>query len=200
MVAGTHRRAVPEVTAAVARHVRALRLARGWSLDELAIRSRVSKGMVVQIEGGRTNPSVATLSRIADAFGIGVARLLDEADQRAVRVTTLDVAPVLWRGASGGFARLLAALAEPGAVELWEWRIQPRDRYEATEHQAGTWQVVHVLVGEIIVTAAGREYIVGPGDTIELRADQVHSARNEGAVPARAVALVVTPQRGTHPL
>ncbi|HEX6497407.1 MAG TPA: XRE family transcriptional regulator [Micromonosporaceae bacterium] len=187
------------MTAAVARHVRALRLARGWSLDELATRSRVSKGMVVQIEGGRTNPSVATLCRIADAFGIGVARLLDDADQRTVRVTTLDLAPVLWRGASGGLARLLAGLAEPGPVEVWEWRIQPRDRYAGTEHPAGTWQIVHVLLGEMIVTAGGREYLVGPGDTIEFRADRAHSARNEAGVPARAVAVVVSPAAGRAP-
>ena len=69
-------RGVARVTTAVAQHVRALRQSRGWSLDELSGRSGVSKGMVVQIEGNRTNPSVGTLSRLADAFGVTVLSLI----------------------------------------------------------------------------------------------------------------------------
>src|SRR5437588_12639497 len=92
-------RGVDAVTA-VAQHVRALRLARGWSLDELSGRSGVSKGMVVQIEGARTNPSVGTLCRIADAFGVTVGRLLEPGTDRTVRVTAADQAPMLWRGGS----------------------------------------------------------------------------------------------------
>jgi transcriptional regulator with XRE-family HTH domain len=91
---------VEAVTAAVAQHVRALRQARGWSLDELSGRSGVSKGMVVQIEAARTNPSVGTLTRIADAFGVTVARLLEPAADRTVKVTSADDAPLLWRGGS----------------------------------------------------------------------------------------------------
>ena len=82
----------------VAHQVRALRLARGWSLDELAGRSGVSKGMVVQIEGARTNPSVGTLCRLADAFGVTSRDLLEVADARRVHISAAANAPVLWRG------------------------------------------------------------------------------------------------------
>ena len=51
------------VTDAVARNVREARLERGWTLEQLATRSGVSKGMVVQIEQARTNPSIGTLSK-----------------------------------------------------------------------------------------------------------------------------------------
>ena len=78
---------VETVTGAVAQHVRALRLGRGWSLDELSGRSGVSKGMVVQIEAARTNPSIGTLCRIADAFGVTIAQLLEPAADRTVRVS-----------------------------------------------------------------------------------------------------------------
>src|SRR5205814_10663640 len=129
---------VEAVTAAVAEHMRALRQARGWSLDELSGRSGVSKGMVVQIEAARTNPSVGTLTRIADAFGVTVARLLEPAADRTVRVSVASDAPLLWRGGYGGFGRLLAGLNEPDFVELWEWRLSPQDRHESPDHAPGT--------------------------------------------------------------
>ncbi|GAB3943643.1 hypothetical protein GCM10027614_32600 [Micromonospora vulcania] len=108
----------------MARQVRELRAARGWSFEELAGRSGVSKGMLVQIEGARTNPSVGTLCRVADAFGVNIARLLEPAEEQTVKITSATEAPVLWHGEHGGTARLLSGLGEPDLVELWDWRLE----------------------------------------------------------------------------
>ena len=48
---------VPDITAAVARTLQALRADRGWSLDQLAARSGVSKGVLVALEQGRSTPT-----------------------------------------------------------------------------------------------------------------------------------------------
>ena len=64
---------------------------RRWTLEQLAARSGVSKGMVVQIEQGRTHPSIGTQSKVAElvteggklrprrvaAIGAKVARALE---------------------------------------------------------------------------------------------------------------------------
>lgn len=177
--------------AAVAEHVRALRHARGWSLDELSGRSGVSKGMVVQIEGARTNPSVGTLCRLADAFGVTVARLLEPAAARTVRITSADEAPLLWRGGYGGFGRLLGSVHDPDLVELWEWALAPGDRHTSAEHTSGAREVLHVLAGAVTVSVDGTDHKVHTGQTMEFRADRSHAYRNEGAVPARLIMVVV---------
>jgi len=184
---------VEEITAAIAEHVRGLRTARGWSLDELAGRSGVSKGMVVQVEGARTNPSIGTLARLAEAFGVTVARLLEPATARSVQVTAAESAPVLWRGERGGFARLLQGMAEPDFVELWEWHLQPGDRHSSTEHAPGTRELLHVLAGEITVTAGGADYRAVAGQTVDFRADRAHAYRNDGAMPTRLLMVVIMP-------
>jgi transcriptional regulator with XRE-family HTH domain len=184
---------VEAVTTAVAQHVRALRQARGWSLDELSGRSGVSKGMVVQIEGARTNPSVGTLCRIADAFGVTVARLLEPAAERTVRVTRAADAPLLWRGGYGGFGRLLGGLNEPDFVELWEWRLNPHDQHESADHAPGTRELLHVLAGVLTVTVDGTEHQIHTGETIDFQADRGHSYRNDGDGPVRLLMVVVMP-------
>jgi len=181
------------VTTAVAHRVRTLRLARNWSLDELSGRSGVSKGMVVQIEAARTNPSVGTLCRIADAFGVTVAQLLEPAAERTVRVTRAADAPLLWRGGYGGFGRLLGGTSEPELVELWEWRLGPQDRYDSPEHPVGTRELVHVLGGELTVTVDGVEHVVGTGETIDFQADKAHAYRNDGEHPVRTLMVVILP-------
>lgn len=184
---------VGEVTAAVAEHVRALRTARGWSLDELAGRSGVSKGMVVQIEAARTNPSVGTLCRLADAFGVPIGRLLEPATERVVHVAAADQAPVLWRGHLGGFGRLLASTGGTTGVELWEWRLAPGENHRSADHARGTRELVHVLTGSVTVSVDGTDYEVHSGQTIEFQADHWHAYRNCGTEPVRLVMVVVMP-------
>jgi transcriptional regulator with XRE-family HTH domain len=185
---------VKEITAAVAGRVRGLRTARGWSLDELAGRSGVSKGMVVQVEAARTNPSVGTLCRLADAFGVTVADLLEPATQRRVQVKTDDLAPVLWRGPNGGTGRLLTGLRE---VELWEWLIEPGEEHRSPDHAPGTRELLHVLSGSLLVTVDGTGYDVKSGQTIEFLADQPHAYRNDGRKTCR-MAMVVAMPPGEH--
>ncbi|MEU1841882.1 helix-turn-helix domain-containing protein [Micromonospora chersina] len=184
---------VGAVTSAVARQVRELRAARGWSFEELAGRSGVSKGMLVQIEGARTNPSVGTLCRVADAFGVNIARLLEPAEESTVRVSRAGDAPVLWRGEGGGTARLLSGLGEPDLVELWEWRLQPGEAHHSADHPRGTREVLHVLAGTVTVTVEGVDHEVRAGETVEFHADREHGYRTAGDEPARLVMVVVTP-------
>jgi transcriptional regulator with XRE-family HTH domain len=180
------------LNAAVALHVRALRTGRGWSLDELAGRSGVSKGMLVQIEAARTNPSVGTLARVADAFGVTVARLLEPSADRSVHVSDYEEAPVLWRGGRGGTARLLRGLNE---VELWDWRLAPHEGYASDDHQPGTREVITVLTGTVTIAVGGEDYTVHSGQTIDLAADRAHGYQNLTDTPARFTMLVTMPPR-----
>ncbi|MET7705031.1 XRE family transcriptional regulator [Micromonospora sp. NPDC005413] len=184
---------VGAVTAAVARQVRELRAARGWSFEELAGRSGVSKGMLVQIEGARTNPSIGTLCRVADAFGVNIARLMEPAEDQAVKITSAAEAPVLWQGEHGGTAHLLSGLGEPDLVELWDWRLAPGEAHRSPDHPRGTKEVLHVLSGTVVVWVDGQDHRVRTGETIEFHADREHGYRNDTDEPARLMMVTITP-------
>jgi transcriptional regulator with XRE-family HTH domain len=186
-----------EITSAVAARVRSLRTARGWSLDELAGRSGVSKGMVVQIEAARTNPSIGTLCRLADAFGVTMVRLIEPSTERSVRVSDVSTAPALWRGERGGAGRLLAGLSDASFVELWDWRMEPGDEHRSPDHSPGAREILHVLTGTLTATVDGATYEVRAGQTIEFLADRPHSYQNAGPEPCQ-VAMVVAMPTGEH--
>src|SRR3954467_1774965 len=92
----------------IGERVRRHRNTRGWTLDELSERSGVSRRMLINIEHGEGNPSIATLLRISDALGVGLPVLGDGERPRELTVTTAGLAPELWRGPSGGRAVLVA--------------------------------------------------------------------------------------------
>src|SRR5260370_1144130 len=56
-----------DIPAALARTLQGLRAERGWSLDQLAARSGLSKGVLVSLEPGRWDPDPGTLGRAGAA-------------------------------------------------------------------------------------------------------------------------------------
>jgi len=180
------------VTAALARNVRSLRQARGWTLAALAARSGVSKGMVVELEQGWTNPSVATVDRLAAALGVGLAQLVEVGEQPELRVVTGDEAVRLWSGAHGGWGAFLVGTQRPAKTELWDWRLEPGDVYDGQIHTHGSRELLYVLEGEIMLVLDHRLRTALPHHAAALyTADRPNRIENDGTVPARVIMVFV---------
>jgi transcriptional regulator with XRE-family HTH domain len=182
---------------AIARQVKSLRQGRRWSLDELAGRSGVSKGMLVQIEGARTNPSIGTLCRVAESFGVSIGRLLEAGPEPVVKIVGADEPAVLWRGPAGGTGRLLRGVNDPAFVEVWEWRMAPGEDHDSGDHTPGTREIIQVREGELAVRVDGVDYAVRTGETIDFTADRPHRYGNPGPVEAVLTMVVIMPA-GEH--
>src|SRR5688572_31239189 len=61
----------------VCERVRQMRKGRGWTLEQLASLSGVSRSMLSQIERGAANPTLGVAFRIAQAFGLSLGDLAD---------------------------------------------------------------------------------------------------------------------------
>jgi transcriptional regulator with XRE-family HTH domain len=178
---------------AVARILQSLRAERGWSLDQLASRSGVSKGVLVALEQGRSNPNLATLARIGDAFGVPVTRLVDVSDEPAVRITGPEAARVLWRGDAGGTGTIIAATEPPWAVELWRWTLHPGERFGGDAHAPASKEMAWVESGTLTLTVAGRRYEVAAPRCARFPGSLPHFYVNEGAEPAVITMIVLVP-------
>jgi len=168
---------LPDLSSAVARTVQALRAERGWSLDQLAARSGVSKGVLVALEQRRSNPNLATLARIGDAFGVPVTRLVEAGPQPAVQVTQ---GRVLWRGQAGGTGTILAATDPPWATELWRWELRPGESSGGDAHMPGTRELIWVEHGTLTLTVAGERYQVTAGQCARFPGGDQHGYANDG--------------------
>jgi transcriptional regulator with XRE-family HTH domain len=182
-----------DVTEAIARNLRGYRATRGWTLDALAARSGVSKGMLVQVEQGRTNPSISTLCRLADGLGVTLARLVEVEHEPAVRVVrAADVVP-LFAGEPGSEGRLLVGSDPPRPLELWDWRLAPGDGYDGESHDDSTVELLHVLEGTLTLYVEGTPHRLAAGDAASFLADRPHRYANDDAEPLRFVMAVGMP-------
>lgn len=181
------------VTEAVARNVREARTERGWTLDQLAARSGVSKGMVVQIEQGRTNPSIVTLSKVSDALGVSLPDLVDAGHGPRVRVVEGEDAAQLWSTDAGSSARLLVGGRRPDFIELWEWVLAPGEEYVGRAHPAGIRELLHVLDGTLTLVVGEDDTIVEQGGSATYDGAQPHRYRNDTGDVVRIVLVMVDP-------
>jgi transcriptional regulator with XRE-family HTH domain len=183
------------IAAAIARNVHALRSRRFWTLDALATRSGISKGMLVQIEQARTNPSIATLCRIADALGVTVPQLVELDESPPVRIVRAADTVELWHGLSGSVGTLLIGSGTPDESELWDWRIAPGDNYDGAPHPPGAREILFVLAGTLTLLLGAEPHTAAKGDALLFRADRPHRYANNAKVPLRFIMVTLEQSR-----
>lgn len=174
-------------------NLRRLRAAGRLSLDALAERSGVSKGMLAQIEKGSTNPSIGTLCKIANAFGVTLQTLLAEPEARVQKISVAD-ARNLWSGDGDGAARLLFGLDLMNLIELWKWSIPKGLTHRSDAHPVGAMEIALMLRGILTLTIAGREETVRADQAVMFKADSPHSYANRHSAMCEFVLLVVEPR------
>jgi len=167
-----------ELAARIGGRVRAGRSSLGWTLDRLAQQSGVSRRMLVNVEQGTTNASIATLLRLSDALGIGLPELVDPGVRSALRLRRADELEPVWRGEHGGTATLASGTEPPQVVELWDWTLGPGDEHVSDAHRRGTRELLLVLQGRVRLRVGDREEMLAVGDSASFHGDQAHSYAN----------------------
>lgn len=126
--------------------VRALRVARGWTLREIAERSGVSTRFLVQLESGRGNISVKRLASVARALDTTAAALLTDAGPPAPPFIALlglrgagktTVGRRLARKLRVPFVELDRRVEQAADLSLRElFSLHGEDYYRRLEHEA----------------------------------------------------------------
>jgi len=172
--------------------VRELRSANGWSLDQLAKSSGVSRSMLSQIERNNANPTIAVAFRIARALGMTLADLVEDPEATsAIRVVRADDRAYHYRSDKDCSIRTLSPLDLEKDVEFYELRLKEGGALRSSAHFEGTREFITVERGKITVESGGDAETLNKGDSANYRADQPHAIINEGRGEALALLVVV---------
>ncbi len=180
-------------TAALGRVVQRLRKAQALSLDDLSQRSGVAKSIISRIERNETNPTIATVLKLADALHTPPERLLAEAAQRPPILQhqrPRDI-PVLF--SEDGKCRLfiIGALELVEHVQWYDFHAEPGGVLDSDPHQPGCVEHLHVLRGVLEVTSGGATQLLRAGESLRYRGDLAHRIVNVGHEPAHATMVLI---------
>ena len=163
------------------RRVKKLRAGRGWSLDNLAQASGVSRSMLSEIEREKANPTLTVTFRIASAFGMGIAELIETSErQAAIQVVRASDRGQVYRSDKNCQIRTLSPLNLEKDVEFYEVTVRVGCELRSTPHYEGTREFLTVEKGNIRLESLDDSAELGPADSATYRADVPHSIVNIG--------------------
>ena len=163
--------AMPELDAIIGKNLRALRDARGLSLDAMAKVSGLNRTLLGQIELGTHTPGVNVVWRIARAFDVPFAQLLSAPRTTATTILRKSTAKRLV-SADGRFSsRALFPFGDSEKVEFYELWLAAHARDDAEAHQPGAKENLVVTKGQLVLELNGARHELGEGDAIVFGAD-----------------------------
>ncbi len=176
----------------ISRRVRTRRKAKGWTLDQLASLSGVSRSMLSQIERGEANPTLGVAYKIAQALGISLGELVDTAStQPRIDVIRASDRAYLFREDAEVRIRTLSPLHLEKDVEFYEVVLQPGARLASAPHYAGTREFLTLQRGRVRVVSSQEQRELEPGDSAHYPADVPHALENTGTEEALMFLVVI---------
>ena len=180
---------------ALGARIKALREERGLLQKQVAEKAGLTASKVSQIELGRLTPSLRTLRKVADAFGVSIPELLESpARGEGVHISRKGERPlvsfensserwmVLGAGLFEGKVRAVIATLDGGArgVSTDKVRIKP-----------GQMKFFYVLQGDVALRHDGKTYRMSEGDSALVDGGAPHNWDNTGRRRARVLWVIL---------
>jgi transcriptional regulator with XRE-family HTH domain len=152
----------------IAERLKALRAGRGWSLEELAKQSEISRATLSRLENAEVSATASALGKLCAAYGLTMSRLMHLVEEDGFAPVVRVQAQPVWRDPGIGFTRrsvsppartlageALACDLEPGVEIVYDLPPKP-----GLEHH------LVLLEGTLCVTLDGRSHALEAGDCL----------------------------------
>ena len=186
-----------DINARIARRVRELRGAKGFSLDALAERSGVSRSNIPLIERAQSSPTAVVLDKLSAGLGVTVASLFD--DSRALTPEPSPLARVadqpVWTDPASGYVRRNVSPPVAGSpLQLVDvvFPAGQRVAYDTAAREVDVHQQVWMIDGVMELTVGGALWRLQAGDCLAMRLDRPIVYRNPTRKPARYLVALAT--------
>jgi transcriptional regulator with XRE-family HTH domain len=155
----------------VRRRIRALRLAQGWSLEELATRARLSQSTLSRIENGQRRLALDSLVTLARALDTTLDQLVETAADDVISSPVID--------AARGQMRWLIK-ADPGMTVMRQRMTEPppANPSRLRAHPGREWLVV--LSGTAVLLLGNRRFRIETHQAAEFPTMLPHAIGAEG--------------------
>ncbi len=187
----TRKNSADAINEDLGRRVKKLRGDRGWSLEELANASGVSKSMLSEIEREKANPTLSVTYRIARAFGLNLQELIETAESAStIQVIRSTERSQVYRSDKQCEIRTLSPLNLEKEIEFYQLTLKPKGELRSMPHYEGTREFLTVEQGEVRIESGKDGAALSKDDSATYRADLPHAIVNTGE-GAAVVFLVV---------
>lgn len=158
--------------------IRKLRVRQRLTLKQIAGACGVTTSLLSKIENGKAFPSVATLTRIAEALGVRMSALLDAPRDQTTVVSTADADErQSWTKTDKGYRFQALCGGRLDKVMQPLLFVAERGKIKQGTMRHGGEEFVFVLEGRMSYRVGRTTRELGPGDAIYFDAEDPHDLR-----------------------
>jgi transcriptional regulator with XRE-family HTH domain len=182
----------PPIEVDLGARIRALRVARGATLRQLAAEAGVTESFLSQVERGVASPSIASLQRLARALGQSIAELFAADESAGIVVRVRERRRIVYQGL--GAVDEFLTRATDGRLQVIMSTIEPGGGTgdEAYTHDSDE-EVVVVLEGVLDLWVGPEHYRLETGDAVTHSSRIPHRNTNPGPGVARVLFCITPP-------
>ncbi|MGN0481924.1 MAG: helix-turn-helix domain-containing protein [Lachnospiraceae bacterium] len=169
-------------------NLKKIRLARGYSLDQVAEQTGVSKSMLGQIERGTANPTIGILGKIVSGLRVELNDLVKTPGEGVFPVCKEWLLPTKELKDAYRVYTYFPYEKERN-FELYVIEVEPGAVYYSGAHGENTKEYVIVETGELWLNVGRESYCVKAGDAIRFDSDKDHEYLNKGETELRLVSI-----------
>ena len=175
-----------ELLAGLGTRLRSLRNQKGWTLEQLSLRTKLSEPYLSRIESGRRQASLAALMTLARTFSMPLASLLEEGPASASPRVVIQAGTSSEHHANGLQYRVVSGDAAKGSLHAVHVTIPPKREHQNFYHHDGE-EWLYVLSGHLRLIFEDAEHLLKPGDSAHFEASTPHRLAATGRHSAEAV-------------
>lgn len=162
----------------IAENLKQIRKLRGYSYDQLASLTGVSKGMLSQIEKGESSPTVNTLWKIANGLQVSFSSLVEE-NKPSVSVIRLHEKSAVMENGEQFQVYPYFPFDSSKKFEIYFIEMKPGCIHTSDRHHGSVEEYVLVCEGEAKVSITEESYLLKKGDSMKFQAAHSHTYANE---------------------
>ncbi|MBJ2124817.1 helix-turn-helix domain-containing protein [Flavobacterium sp. IB48] len=171
----------------ISKRIKQYRTEKGFTLQELADLSGVTKGMISQIENGRSIPSLTVLLSIVTALQVNLSEFFKDISQEEelVIIKRKDTYDQFQKEGSNGFLyeRFLTRTIKNSTVDIVFLTLEPNSYRDQVTTDA--YEYKYILSGEVDYLIANETYTLTEGDSLFFDGRLKHVPINKSSKPCK---------------
>lgn len=176
----------------IADGIRQQREALALTVNDLALRSGVSRAMISKIERVEASPTAALLGRLCNALGITLSSLIATAESAPVLPLTRAKNQLAWRDPETGLRRTMVSPMNTGSrVEIVQVELPPNTSVAYERQQVAHYeQHILVLDGTLSLSTEGQDIELEAGDCLHRQVGPEHLFANNTRKNCRYLVII----------
>jgi transcriptional regulator with XRE-family HTH domain len=162
------------------------------SVNDLAVRSGVSRAMISKVERVEASPTAALLGRLCNALGITLSSLIASAEAAPSLPLSKAKDQLSWRDPETGLRRTMVSPMNTGSrVEIAQLQLPSGVSVTYERQQVAQYeQHIVVLEGTLTITTEGQQIELGAGDCLYRQVGPAHRFANAGRRACRYLVVI----------